>query len=222
MSYGQFNAGTDQDEFNSISFLIDQAIMLLQTITLVKVVSVHGAGVGPTGTVDVQPLVNQMVAGPNGTRTAVPHGTIYDIPFFRLQGGNSAFICDPVVGDIGKCAFASRDISSVKANKDVANPGSLRVYDWSDGLYLGGYINGTPTQYIQMLAGAAGILIHASATEISGTLKVDGTTHLVGDVTADGAIHAATLHAANGFTGTFATGDSRTVTVVNGIITGVA
>lgn len=194
MSYGQFNAGTDQDEFNAISFLIDQAILQLQTTTLVKVVGVHGAGLAPTGTVDVQPMVNQMAAGPNGTRTAVPHGTIYGVPFFRLQGGASAIVCDPVVGDIGLCAFASRDISSVKATKAVANPGSQRIYDWSDGLYLGGYINGTPTQYIQMLAAGAGIKLHsagtitldAPASEVTGTLKIDGIATFQTDVDIEG------------------------------------
>ncbi len=197
MSYGQFDAGTDSNEFNALSFLIEQALLKMQTITLVKVVGVHGAGVAPTGTVDVQPMVNQMAAGPNGTRTAVPHGTIYGIPFFRLQGGPSAIVCDPVVGDIGLCGFASRDISSVKANKATANPGSQRTYDWADGLYLGGYLNGSPTQYVQMLAAGAGIKIHtggtvtldAPATEVTGTLKVDETTHLVGNTQIDGALN---------------------------------
>lgn len=226
MSYGQFDAGTGSSEFNALSFLIQQSLLKMQTITLVKVVAVHGAGIAPTGLVDVQPLVNQMT----GDRVAVAHGAIYGVPFFRLQGGPSAIIVDPVVGDIGLCAFASRDISSVKNTKAVANPGSERVYDWADGLYLGGYINGAPTQYLRLLAAAGGITLHTGATitldapnaEATGNMKVDGTTHGVGAATFDAALHAATLHAGDGWSGTFATGDSRMVTVVDGIITGVA
>jgi len=195
MSYGQFDAGTDKSEFNAISFLIEQAMLKMQTITLVKVIAVHGAGIAPTGTVDVQPMVNQMDAGPNGTRTANPHGTIYGVPFFRLQGGPSAIIVDPIVGDIGLCGFASRDISSVKSTKAVANPGSQRVYDWADGLYLGGFINGAPSQYMQMLAAGAGITLHtagtitadAPATVATGTLTVDGATTLDSTLAVTGA-----------------------------------
>lgn len=152
MSFGQFNAGTDSTDSNALVFLIQQTLLLMQTVTLVKVVAVHGGGIVPVGTVDVQPMVNQMDAGPNGTQTANPHAIIYGVPFFRLQGGINAIVCDPQPGDIGMCAFASRDISSVKSTKAVANPGSRRVYDWSDGLYIGGFLNVTPTAYLEFAA----------------------------------------------------------------------
>jgi hypothetical protein len=145
MSYGQFDAGTGSSDFNSISFLIQQAMVKMQTVTLVKVIAVHGGGVSITGTVDVQPMVNQTT----GDNVAVAHGTIYGVPFFRAQGGTNALIVDPVAGDIGMCCFASRDISSVKSTRAVANPGSKRVYDWADGLYVGGFVNISPTQYIK-------------------------------------------------------------------------
>jgi hypothetical protein len=203
-SYGLFDAGTTSNEFNATSFLIKAALLKLQTVTLVKVVGVNGAGIAPTGTVDVQPLVNQMT----GNRVAVAHGVIYGVPFFRLQGGSSAWVCDPVVGDIGMCAFASRDISAVKSSKAVSNPGSQRTFDYADGLYLGGFINAAPSQYIQMLAAGAGINI---TTE--GTITVTAPT-----VNFSGNLTAAELNAENGYTGTFQTGDGRTATVNKGII----
>ncbi|MES2034882.1 MAG: phage baseplate assembly protein [Pseudomonadota bacterium] len=43
-----------------------------------------------------------------------------------------------------------------------------------------------------------------------------------GDLHATGTVFAAHVKPADGWTGTFATGDARTVTVTNGIITGVA
>jgi hypothetical protein len=136
-----------------------------------------------------------MQAGPNGTQTAIAHGTIYGVPFFRLQGGVSAFICDPVAGDIGLCGFAARDISSVKNTRAVANPGSQRTYDWADGLYVGGFINGVPTQYIQALASAGGWKIHtpgditldAPLTEVTGAMKVDGAATLESTLAVTGA-----------------------------------
>lgn len=198
-TYGQFDAGTDSTEFNAISFLIQQALLKMQTVTLVEVMGVHGGGVVPTGTVDVRPLVNQMGNGPQ--RTSEPHGIIYGVPFFRTQGGLNAIICDPQVEDIGLCAFASRDISAVKSSKAAANPGSQRVYDWADGLYLGGFLNVAPTAYLQFGAdgtitlvspvkvivdapevdiNATTVAITAANTTVTGTFTVDGETNLNG------------------------------------------
>lgn len=139
-------------EFNAV---IHNLLSKLQTVTLVQVVAVDGAGVAPVGTVDVQPLV-QMVDGA-GNVYAV--GKIFSVPYLRLQGGVNAIICDPVVGDIGLCAFASRDISAVKRNKAESAPASRRQHDWNDGLYIGGFLNGTPQQYVQLASN--GIVIHS-------------------------------------------------------------
>ncbi len=131
-----------------------------QTITLVKVVAVNAAGVAPVGTLSVQPMVHQL----DGAGNIYPLGVIHNVPYFRLQGGGNAVICDPAIGDIGLCGFASRDISSVKRNKAASAPASRRQYDWSDGLYVGGVLNGTPSQYVHFTGD--GIVIH-SPTKIT-------------------------------------------------------
>lgn len=228
---GQANPFSDASEFNMLDFIIARATDEMQTVSVGQVVAVN------TGakTVDVQVLVN-LVTGAN---TPVVHEVIAGRPYFRLQGGGNAIICDPVVGDIGVVVFASRDITGVVAAKGAANPSSNRRFSWSDGIYLGGILNGAPTQYVEFLIG--GITLHSptaitidspdntvdgplavtGGVTLEETLQVDGTSLLIGDVTGSGKITGATLHASNGFTGTFATGDSRTVTVVDGIITGV-
>lgn len=98
------------------------------------------------GFVDVQPLVNNV----DGSGTATPHGTVYKIPYFRIQGGKNAIVCDPQKDDLGICIFADRDVSSVKANKAQANPGSSRRFDIADGLYLGGMLNQAPQCYVYL------------------------------------------------------------------------
>lgn len=135
--------GLDTTTEGSLGFIIKTALSKMQTITLVRVVSVAAGAVGPVGSCSVQPLVNMV----SGAGQGQEHGTIQGIPYLRLQGGSSAIIIDPSPGDTGICAFASRDISSVKANKAPSNPGSNRRFNWADGLYLGGVLNGTPTQY---------------------------------------------------------------------------
>lgn len=142
---GAQNPSSATSEYNTHAFVIRQILSQISTATLVQIKAVTNAGgISPVGFVDVLPLVNQIDGG-NG---AMPHGIIHNLPYFRLQGGANAIILDPQVGDIGIAVFADRDISSVKATKGVGNPGSKRRFDMSDGLYVGGVINGTPNQYI--------------------------------------------------------------------------
>ena len=180
---GQQTPSSASNEYNAMVFVFQQLAQKMQTITLVKVVAVRNAGgVEPVGSVDVQPLIFQMT----GDRQSVPHGTIFDVPYFRIQGGTDAVILDPKVGDIGLCAFASRDISSLKANPAQAAssnpagvpPASFRMFDWADGLYLGGYLNGTPEQWVRF--SASGIEVH-SPTKITLSapqIEIDGTTRV--------------------------------------------
>ena len=145
------------------------------------------------GSVNVVNLVNLSCSD----GSYLPHATLYNLPCFQWQGGNNGIIMPPVKGDIGVAVFCSRDISGVKANSAEANPGSSRTHDYSDGLYFGGFLNAAPTQFIEFLASS-----------------INMTSALV---TTSGAFQAG-----NGWSGSYATGDGRTVTVSHGIITGVA
>ncbi len=192
---GQSNPFSDASEYNALDFIIARATEKMQTVSVGQVIAVN------TGaqTVDVQILVN-LVTGAN---TPVEHEVIANRPYYRMQGGGNAIICDPVVGDIGVVVFASRDITGVVAAKGAANPSSNRRFSWSDGIYFGGILNGAPTQYMQFLAAGGGInivspgtvAIQAPATTVSGTLNVTGNTtlnatlHVVGNTQIDGALN---------------------------------
>lgn len=176
---GPLGVGSEASAFNAHAFLISQMIGKAWTATLVQVQAVSNAGgVAAVGTVDVLPMVAQI----DGQGQATPHGIIYGLPYFRLQGGANAVILDPQIGDIGIAVFASRDISSVKANKAPANPGSRRRNDPADGLYIGGVLNGVPTQYIQFATGGLTIVstgtitITAPTVNVAGVLQVGGVT----------------------------------------------
>lgn len=143
---GQWSPNDDTSDFNAILFLVRQTLGLISTATLVQVKAVTNAGeVSPVGTVDVLPLVNLL----DGLGNSSVHGKLYKLPYFRLQGGLNAVIMDPQVNDLGIAIFADRDISSVKANKAQSNPGSRRRFDMADGLYIGGFLNAQPTQYVR-------------------------------------------------------------------------
>jgi hypothetical protein len=182
---GQQNETTAADEFNAASFLVNQILSGKWTITLCIVKSVSGGGIEAPAVVSVKPMVNQV----DGQNKATPHGTIFNIPAFRVQGGLGAFITDPAVGDIGLMACASRDISAVKANRAVSNPGSKRSFDPSDGLYLGGFLGATPQRYVQITDNVIKV-VFSDAIKVD--LSADGITLTAGaavlNLATDGAI----------------------------------
>jgi hypothetical protein len=175
---GQSNPFSDASEFNMLSFVIARAIEDMQTVSIVQVKAVNTAA----QTVDAQVLVNIIT----GAGTSVPHGVISARPYFRLQGGGNAIIIDPVVNDIGIMVFGSRDLTAVIAAKAAANPGSQRKYAWSDGLYFGGILNGTPTQYIKIDSSGVTIVSPTAVTIQAPTITLDGDVHITGATVGDG------------------------------------
>lgn len=211
--FGTQEVSSATNEYNAMVFVIRQIMSGKHYCALVKIVAVTSTGtVAKAGTVDVQPMVNQL----DGMGNAVPHGVVNGLPYMRLQGGGNAFIMDPVVGDIGLALFADRDISSVKATGAIANPGSLRQSDMADGIYFGGLLNGVPTQYVQFAA--AGITI-SSPNQIN---LVAPAIQLVGETSVDGSLTTTgNLTVGTGATGSFTTPMGNVVTVRSGIITNI-
>lgn len=163
--YGQTDPTTGQGQWNVQRFAIQQQMANLNTSMPVEVLSVSGVGVNPVGLVSIRILVDQVT----GDGMTIAHGEIANVPYMRLQGGSNAVIIDPEVGDIGMACFCSRDISAVKNARAAAPPGSWRAYDFSDCMYVGGFLNAAPAQYIQFTAG--GILLH-SPTNVKGDAPV--------------------------------------------------
>lgn len=181
-------------------FVIESLMSRLSTCTLVRVVACSNAGgVSAVGTVDVQPLVNQIA----GNGSAMPHGQLYKLPYVRAQGGTSAVILDPKPGDLGLACFASRDISAIKSPTGAAqartegnrglNPGSKRQFNMSDGLYVGGLLNAVPLQYVRFYEGGVDVVspdkirLQAPTIELAGdVVQTDGDITATGSITADG------------------------------------
>jgi hypothetical protein len=181
--HGQAEATSHGSDLNAMAFVFQMFMGKVRTAMLVKVKAVtNSGGVSPVGTVDVQPMVNQV----DGAGKAVAHGTVYEIPYFRLQGGANAVVLDPQVGDIGVAIFADRDISAVKASRATSNPGSFRRFDMADGLYMGGFLNGTPSQYVQF--SSAGIKLRSPTAIIldAPDIQINGATAITGGLTNNG------------------------------------
>lgn len=184
--FGNQDRFTQASDYNSLVFLFNQMIKKKHTMTIVQVKTVED------DRVDVRPLVSMLDA------KGIPHpyGLLYSLPVMRLQGGNSAVICDPQVNDIGLAIFADRDISNVIETKAESSPNSYRVMSMSDGVYLSGLLNADPTQYIKFNGGFIDIL--SALTQISGNLSVQ-----------------------TGATGSFSTPTGQVVTVNNGVVVNI-
>lgn len=160
-------------DFNAQSFLVWSILNQISTCKLVKVIAVTNAGgVSPVGMVDVKPLVMMR----DGQGQAVDHDVLYKCPYFRIQGGSNAVILDPQIGDIGIMVFADNDISVVTKTKKEALPGSFRKFDMSDGLYIGGVLNGTPSQYVQFSTAGITVTSPVAVTVNAPNVTVNATT----------------------------------------------
>lgn len=186
---GQENQSNDANAFAS-SF--KKLLTSNYFINVVEVMAVRG--VAPNLVVDVLPLVAEVKSDGGGM---IQGSQIFNIPVWRLQRGNSAVIMNPVAGDIGMIAICDNDTSVVRANRKESVPGSKRTHSRSDAIYLGGILNGQPTQFIEFADGAINIttpnpvnvtcskatIVAPDGVEITAPLA-----HFSGNITADGNI----------------------------------
>lgn len=193
--FGQEGYNSANSEYNAISFIVMSLLgSFVSTMKIVKVKSVTNEGaLAAVGFVDVQPMVNLM----NGVGETSEHGTIFNVPYFRLQGGKNAVIVDPAVDDIGIMVCADRDSSVVKESKAVSQPGSQRRFSMADGVYIGGILNGTPEQFIRFHEDGIEIKSTNGKISLNGLLinkdgQVDGNLNVQGDVQAAGEVSAKT------------------------------
>lgn len=218
--FGTAGPSDRSSDYNTHAFMVRQIMNGRHHVEVVRVVRVTSSGdIAVAGTVDVLPMVNQL----DGQGNAVAHTVIGGLPYYRIQAGGNAIVMDPQVDDIGLILIADRDISALKASRDISNPGSQRRCSWPDGIYLGGILNGAPTQWIQFHAG--GIAIHSpdkitldapiiemtAGTKITATapvieasasssitfntsiFTVNGAAHITGPVTSDASVTAPTV-----------------------------
>jgi Phage protein Gp138 N-terminal domain len=178
---GQMTVPDMHDDFTTLQFSMEQLLARVETAGLVMVTAVQPGATGPVGLCTIQHLVNRV----NGAGGSYPRGTVSNVPYLRLQGGANAIILDPAVGDKGIALFCSRDISTVKQTKAQSNPGSYRRFDQSDALYLGGVLNGAPTNWVEF--GADGIHVHVAAG-----LKIflEGDVVITGNITHTGTFNS--------------------------------
>ncbi len=183
------DGATGANESSQLLYLIRRQLGKVRTTTLVKVLACTNNGaLAAVGTVDVQPLIQQL----DGQGNVMSLPPLYGLPYVRLQGGANAIILDPQPGDIGLALFGDRDLSAAEQSKALSPPGSRRQHSMADGLYIGGVLNGVPSQYVQFEA--SGIVVNSpgKVTVIAPNVEVDASTQfkvVSPDIQLQGAVH---------------------------------
>lgn len=170
---------------SELQAVIKSLVGKIHTNQLVEVVGIYDSDdLAPVGFVDIKQLVPMI----DGSNNVYDTGIIKKVPYFRLQGGANAIVINPKVGDIGLAGFCERDISMVKRNRKLSPPNTRRQYSINDAVYWGGFLNGTPEQYIQFtdnrisVKSKTEIILDAPLVRVTNNLKVDV------NVVADGTI----------------------------------
>jgi len=163
---GQMKPNTAGSPYNSLQFIIDQAIRhKVHTAVVVKVIKRTGQYV------DVLPLVTQI----DGFGNAIAPTILFHLPYMRYHAGIAAVILDPVPGDIGLAVFAQTDCSNVKqGTTEPQQPASFRGNSMSNGFYIGGFLNQTPSIFIELTQGGAINVTAPAGVNINGNVTVNG------------------------------------------------
>lgn len=182
-----------QDQFSHDKAQAFAILSLLRaTVRTAELVTVQ-AVYQETLTVDVRPLV----LGVTDSGQSVAQTPIYGVPYLRIQGGLNAVICDPAVGDLGLVVVASRDSSAAVAARASATPPTDRAYSLSDAFYFGGFLNATPTQFVEFLPDGGGIKL---VTPANITLQAGGDVSIISNALLHNGVNVGATHTHGGVT----------------------
>ena len=215
---------------DTLMIAIDQAMANMHTATIAKVTGVNEK------TINCQPVTSRVVNG-----ESIPLPEFIDVPPLFMQGGGSYTAHPIAVGDYCLLIFTERCFDRWYNGQDFQPPLEMRMHDYSDGIALVG-INPvteaiTIPDMIQQEGDTnqdgdythQGNMTRVGNTALTGLLTLignliqTGNFSVTGSATMGSAIIAGglTISGENGVSGSFTTADAKTVTVTNGVITGI-
>lgn len=177
-------------------------------------------------TIRCKPVVNRVV---NGEKVELPE--FIEVPVIHMYGGENYTAHPVAVGDHCILMISERCFDLWFEGQDFKPPAEFRVHDYSDAFALFGPRRRAdgftiPTDgrtwsigntYFEGEHEHVGDLTRTGDETVTGNRTQDGDTEITGNHDAGSYSVGGTA----GWSGTFATGDSRVVTVEHGIITQV-
>lgn len=152
MSNQEFSANYDDfagsNPINALEFFVRSIISkTVFTAFPVAVTAVQRNGTeSGAGYVAARPLLMPRNVDGQGIEVT----TIPKLPYFRLQHGTAAIVCDPKVGDVGLAVVAKHDVSNVNGDNTSKVPATFREFDSSDSFYIGGFWGEAPTVFVRL------------------------------------------------------------------------
>lgn len=189
------------------------ALANTHTILIARVEAVNAT------TIDVQPVIQRVVDGVNVSLPLFP-----SVPPIFMQGGSSYDAHPIAVGDYCLLLINERCFDRWYAGADGVPPLEFRMHDYSDGFALVGVNPASMAKTIPTTIERFGDSTVTGSWIHEGSYALTGPLDVTGDVTIIGNTESTTYSVGGtaGWSGSFATGDARTVTVVSGLITNVA
>lgn len=163
-----YNNFAGSNPVNSLDYFVQSLISkVVSTSIPVVVTAVERIGTSQgAGYVSVKPLLQPRNNDGQGLQVT----NIPKLPYFRLQHGKAAIVCDPKVGDIGLAVVAKNDISNINGDNTPKVPATFRQFDPSDSFYIGGFWGSAPEVFIHLEDSGE---IHIKATK---EVKVEAPT----------------------------------------------
>lgn len=154
---------------------------------------------------------------------SVPLPEFIEVPPVILQGDNS-YIAGPVkAGDYCLVLISEHCYDSWYAGSDFVSPLEMRRHDYSDGFTLGVNPAGKAISIPAARRLMQGDTDHNGSMYLTGDLKQSAGKATLEECEVVGQMKYGTLQTAGkkGVTGSFRSDDGKTITVTNGIITGI-
>ena len=170
---------------NAILSLLLSTLKGMTFVDIVLVKEVEG------GVLTVVPLVNDVdVSG-----RVIANQNVYQIPYLRLQAGNSAVKMEPRPGDIGLVVICDKDTTNARETRAEGPAPTQRHHSYSDAMYITAIasMNGEPTEFAEFTG--SGINIKSPGVVNINGLKIlaNGKLQLVDGSIVDGHDHGGVI-----------------------------
>lgn len=189
------------DLYQVMNEAIKSSMSDLHTITIAKITKVNAS------TVNCLPVISRVL---DNNKIDLPE--FIEVPVITLQGGTSYTSFPIATGDYCLLFFTERCFDRWYAGQDFQKPLEARMHDYSDGIALVG---------VNPLSKAIAI---PSTIKTIGTVEHEGDYNQTGNnvIVGNNEASSYSVGGVSGVSGSFTTADSKTVTVINGLITNIA
>ena len=163
-----------------------------------------------------------------GLKETYDYPLLGKVPVVILQGGGAHITFPIIPGDQCLIVFCDYMIDNWWVSGDVSSSDFPRKHDLSDAIAFVG-LNALPrviqnySDYLHLQYNQNSSIVIGEQIDVNNpVINLNGTTNVSKDVNVVQKVTAAQIAAGNGASGTFTSSDGKTITIVEGVVTGIA